>query len=171
MKKICSFILGALLLASCSSSKRFDAAAEDRGVKPLSQQVVDAIKADADFQTLTYKHHKDEIVWVSQKKGRKGWQIEAYNPEPILSPFGRFIRLRWLKKDVSFIGGFKSVKLSDDEQQDILDALKPLFDSVQKDYIEKTSKKYHQVEWHGDCYHVERAYAMMTCRSSTLPSL
>lgn len=154
MKKILLVVFGALLLGtlctSCSSSKRFDTAAEDRGVKPLSQQVVEAIKADTDFQTLTYKAHKDEIVWVSNKKGRKGWQIQAYNPDPVMSPFGRFIRLRWLHSDVSFVGSFKSVKLSDEEQQDILEALQPLFESIQKAYIEKNNKKYHQVEWPGD---------------------
>lgn len=146
MKKIWVFSLGVLLFTSCGTSKRYDTVAEERGVKPLSQQVVEAIKADAGFQTLTYKAHKDEIVWVSNKKGRKGWQIQAYNPNPILSPFGRFIRLRWLHNDVSFMGSFKSVKLSDEEQQEILEALQPLFDNVQKDYIEKSNKKYHQVE-------------------------
>lgn len=150
MKKIIVLVAGIVLFASCGTSKRVDQLAEDRAVKPLATQVVEAILADSvGYKTLTYKHTKDEILWVSSK-GRGGWQIRAYNPDPILSEFGRFIRLRWMHADVAFVGKYKKVKLTDDEQQAILESLKYFFDHLQKQEIEKTYEKYHQVKWQGD---------------------
>ncbi len=159
MKRILFFAFMAMVFASCGTTKRVDELATEREVKPLATQVVEAILVDSvSYKSLTYKHHKDEILWVSSK-GRGGWQIRAYNPDPILSEFGRFIRLRWMHADVAFVGKYKKVKLTDDEQQAIIEALKYFFDHLQKQEIEKNYPKYHQVKWLGDCNHVERAYA------------